>query len=179
MDTLAGVSAIAADGRIRLLAVGTARPAPSHPQLPTLESLGLAPFDLSTWNAMLAPAATPPERVALLARAVHAAGCTRFRQHFVDFVRLCSAPWLPYRYACELVDRRCIRARSRFVTLIRMHRRCIRTLPSSPALRLAATHLFGRLALISSSSSGPNIPSRSTGGERPCIFQCPRRERRR
>jgi len=73
MDTLAGMSAIAANGRIRLLAVGTARPAPSHPQLPTLESLGLAPYDLSTWNAMLAPAATPPERVAHLARAVHAA----------------------------------------------------------------------------------------------------------
>ncbi len=73
MDTLAGVSALAADGRIRLLAVGTARPAPSHPNLPTLESLGLAPYDLSTWNAMLAPAGTPPERVALLARAVHAA----------------------------------------------------------------------------------------------------------
>jgi len=73
MDTLAGVAGLAADGRIRLLAVGTARPAPTHPQLPTLESQGLAPYDLSTWNALLAPAGTPAERVAALARAVHAA----------------------------------------------------------------------------------------------------------
>jgi len=73
MDTLAGVAGLAADGRIRLLAVGTARPAPTHPHLPTLESQGLAPYDLSTWNALLAPAGTPADRVAALARAVHAA----------------------------------------------------------------------------------------------------------
>jgi hypothetical protein len=59
--------------RIRLLALGTARPAPAYPQLPTLESQGLGPYDLSTWNAMLAPAGTPPDRVAALAQAVHAA----------------------------------------------------------------------------------------------------------
>ena len=73
MDTLAGVAGLAADGRIRLLALGTARPAPTYPQLPTLESQGLGPYDLSTWNAMLAPAGTPPARVAALAQAVHAA----------------------------------------------------------------------------------------------------------
>jgi tripartite-type tricarboxylate transporter receptor subunit TctC len=73
MDTLAGVAGLAADGRIRLLALGTARPAPAYPQLPTLESQGLGPYDLSTWNAMLAPAGTPPDRVAALAQAVHAA----------------------------------------------------------------------------------------------------------
>lgn len=69
-DTLAGLSALAGDGRIRLLAVATAQPAAG---LPTLESLGLAPFDISTWNAVLAPAATPPGRVAALAAAVHQA----------------------------------------------------------------------------------------------------------
>ena len=69
-DTLAGLSALGADGRIRLLAVATERAAAG---LPTLESMGVAPFDLSTWNALLAPAATPPERVARLAVATHAA----------------------------------------------------------------------------------------------------------
>ena len=69
-DTLAGLSALAGDGRIRLLAAATSRPAAG---LPTLETLGLAPFDISTWNALLAPAATPPARVALLAQAAHQA----------------------------------------------------------------------------------------------------------
>jgi tripartite-type tricarboxylate transporter receptor subunit TctC len=71
MDTLAGLNALVEGGRIRLLALGTARRAATHPGLPTLEELGVAPFDISTWNALLAPRDTPPERVATLARAVH------------------------------------------------------------------------------------------------------------
>ncbi len=73
LDTLAGLSALAGDGRIRLIAMGTARRAATHPDLPTLEEQGVAPFDLSTWNALLAPRGTPPERVAALSSAVHAA----------------------------------------------------------------------------------------------------------
>jgi tripartite-type tricarboxylate transporter receptor subunit TctC len=73
LDTLAGLNALAEGRRIRLIATGTARRAPTLPDLPTLEEQGVAPFDLSTWNALLAPRGTPPERVAALARAVHAA----------------------------------------------------------------------------------------------------------
>ena len=73
LDTLAGLSALAADRRIRLIAMGTARRAPTHPNLPTLEEQGVSPFDLSTWNALLAPRGTPIERLAELSRAVHAA----------------------------------------------------------------------------------------------------------
>jgi len=71
MDTLAGLNALVEGGRIRLIALGTARRAANHPGLPTLEELGVAPYDLSTWNALLAPRDTPSERVATLARAVH------------------------------------------------------------------------------------------------------------
>jgi len=45
----------------------------NHPDLPTLEEQGVAPFDLSTWNALLAPRSTPPERVVALSSAIHAA----------------------------------------------------------------------------------------------------------
>jgi len=70
MDTLAGLNALVEGGRIRLIALGTARRATTHPGLPTLEELGVAPYDISTWNALLAPRDTAPERVAILARAV-------------------------------------------------------------------------------------------------------------
>jgi len=73
LDTLAGLNALSEAGRIRLIAMGTARRAPTHPQLLTLEEQGVAPFDLSTWNALLAPRGTPPERLAGLSRAVHEA----------------------------------------------------------------------------------------------------------
>ncbi|MBX9749139.1 MAG: tripartite tricarboxylate transporter substrate binding protein [Roseococcus sp.] len=73
LDTLAGLNALAEARRIRLIATGTAHRAVTLPDLPTLEEQGVAPFDLSTWNALLAPRGTPPERVAALAQGVHAA----------------------------------------------------------------------------------------------------------
>ena len=73
LDTLAGLNALAEGRRIRLIGMGTARRADTHPDLPTLEEQGVSPFDLSTWNALLAPRGTPPERVAMLARGVHMA----------------------------------------------------------------------------------------------------------
>lgn len=72
LDTLAGLNALAEARRIRLIGLGTARRAATHPDLPTLEEQGVAPFDLSTWNALLAPRGTPTERVEALARSVHA-----------------------------------------------------------------------------------------------------------
>lgn len=72
-ETLATLSGPARDGRVRLLALGAARRSPALPALPTLEEAGLRPFDISTWNAVLAPAATPAaERTRLAAAAQHA-----------------------------------------------------------------------------------------------------------
>ncbi|WP_424810381.1 Bug family tripartite tricarboxylate transporter substrate binding protein [Roseococcus sp. YIM B11640] len=71
-ETLASLSGIAGDGRVRLLAVATPSRAATLPNLPTLEEGGLAPFDVSTWNAMLAPRGTLPERIVTLANAVQA-----------------------------------------------------------------------------------------------------------
>jgi tripartite-type tricarboxylate transporter receptor subunit TctC len=73
LDTLAGLASPVEARRLRLIGMGTARRAATHPDLPTLEEQGLAPFDLSTWNALLAPRGTDPARLEWLARATHAA----------------------------------------------------------------------------------------------------------
>jgi len=49
--------------KLRAIAVTTARRATQLPALPTLAESGLAGFDASTVNGVLAPAATPPELV--------------------------------------------------------------------------------------------------------------------
>jgi tripartite-type tricarboxylate transporter receptor subunit TctC len=72
LDTLAGLAAALDTRRIRLIGMGTASRAPTHPEVPTIEEQGLAPFDLSTWNALLAPRGMAADRVAWLAERVHA-----------------------------------------------------------------------------------------------------------
>jgi tripartite-type tricarboxylate transporter receptor subunit TctC len=50
---------LAADGRIRILAVGSKTRAPQAAQVPTLAELGVNDYDVDLWYAVLAPAATP------------------------------------------------------------------------------------------------------------------------
>jgi tripartite-type tricarboxylate transporter receptor subunit TctC len=51
-------------GKLRGLAVTTAERAPSMPDLPTIAESGLPGYETYTWNALFAPAGTPPEVVA-------------------------------------------------------------------------------------------------------------------
>ena len=46
-------------GRIRALAVSSARRSPFAPEIPTVAESGLPGFDIFTWNGVLAPAGTP------------------------------------------------------------------------------------------------------------------------
>ena len=50
-------------GKLRALAVSTAARSPLAPDLPTMTEAGLPGFDLSTWFAFYAPAATPRDLV--------------------------------------------------------------------------------------------------------------------
>jgi len=50
-------------GRLKALAVTTARRAPQLPDVPTLQEAGVPGYDASVWLALLAPAGTPPEIV--------------------------------------------------------------------------------------------------------------------
>jgi tripartite-type tricarboxylate transporter receptor subunit TctC len=50
-------------GRLKALAVTTAKRAPQLPDVPTMQEAGVAGYDASVWLALLAPAGTPPEIV--------------------------------------------------------------------------------------------------------------------
>ena len=53
-------------GRLRMLAVASARRNPAVPELPTLEEAGLGGVVAEGWNGVLAPAATPSQIVSRL-----------------------------------------------------------------------------------------------------------------
>lgn len=59
-------------GKLRALAVTTARRSAALPELPTVAESGLPGFDVSAWNGILVPAGTPREIVARLATEVAA-----------------------------------------------------------------------------------------------------------
>ena len=60
-------------GKLRGLAVTTARRAASMPDLPTVAESGLPGYETYSWNALFAPAGTPPAVVARLNEAAVAA----------------------------------------------------------------------------------------------------------
>ena len=47
-------------GRVRALAVTSPQRSPAAPEVPTMAEAGVAGCEISEWNALLAPAATPP-----------------------------------------------------------------------------------------------------------------------
>ena len=49
-------------GKLKALAASSAKKSARAPDLPTMAESGLAGFDLATWFAFFAPAATPRER---------------------------------------------------------------------------------------------------------------------
>lgn len=49
----------AREGKLRIIAVSTARRIPGAPEIPTVQEGGIADFDLSLWGGFFAPAATP------------------------------------------------------------------------------------------------------------------------
>jgi tripartite-type tricarboxylate transporter receptor subunit TctC len=57
-------------GAIRALGAGMATRMRAMPELPTLQEQGLKGFECYTWNAILAPAGTPPSIVAKLSAAI-------------------------------------------------------------------------------------------------------------
>lgn len=60
-------------GAVRALAVTSAARAATLPDVPTLAEAGVPDYDVSSWNALMVRAGTPPEAVATLNRAVNEA----------------------------------------------------------------------------------------------------------
>jgi tripartite-type tricarboxylate transporter receptor subunit TctC len=65
-DTVTPVLPHIKSGKLRALAVTTAKRASALPEVPTLDESGLKGFDIGTWFGVLAPAATPRDIVARL-----------------------------------------------------------------------------------------------------------------
>jgi tripartite-type tricarboxylate transporter receptor subunit TctC len=71
-------------GRVRALAVTTTRRSGVAPDVPTMEEAGVPNFDISSWQAVFAPAGTPPEIVQKLsAEIVRALGHPEVRERLV------------------------------------------------------------------------------------------------
>jgi tripartite-type tricarboxylate transporter receptor subunit TctC len=70
-DTLLTSTPFIRSGKLRMLAVTTAQRLPQFPDVPTVaEALDLPDFEASSWFALYAPAATPPEIVKRLSAEV-------------------------------------------------------------------------------------------------------------
>ncbi|MDO8768617.1 MAG: tripartite tricarboxylate transporter substrate binding protein [Burkholderiaceae bacterium] len=65
-DTITPVLQNVKAGKLRALAVTTAKRSPTLPDVPTLDESGLKGFNMGTWFGLLAPAATPKEVVTRL-----------------------------------------------------------------------------------------------------------------
>jgi len=63
-DNLANAMAQVKGGKLRALAVTTAKRSSLAPELPTMAEAGLPDFDISTWYGLFAPAGTPPAIIA-------------------------------------------------------------------------------------------------------------------
>jgi tripartite-type tricarboxylate transporter receptor subunit TctC len=61
IDSYSAIKGNLADGKIRALASSGSKRSDSAPDLPTLQESGVADYDVVSWNALFAPAGTPPE----------------------------------------------------------------------------------------------------------------------
>lgn len=73
-------------GRLRALGVTTAKRSEIVPDLPTVAESGLPGFDVSTWQAVVAPAGTPPEIIKRLnTEIVRIMAMPEVKQKFLSF----------------------------------------------------------------------------------------------
>ena len=68
--SVTGALPFIASGRLKALAVSSAKRASTLPSVPTLNEAGLAGYERSGWNGVLAPAAVPKEIIARLNTAI-------------------------------------------------------------------------------------------------------------
>lgn len=73
IDVMPNAYPLAKGGKVRALAVTTAGRFPGAPEIPTLAESGVPGFDVSAWDAIFAPAGTPPAVLAKLNAAIRQA----------------------------------------------------------------------------------------------------------
>ena len=67
--TASGVMPTILNGKVRAIAVAGRQRLAQLPELPTMIELGMADFEVDSWNGLFAPIGTPPEIIARLAQA--------------------------------------------------------------------------------------------------------------
>jgi tripartite-type tricarboxylate transporter receptor subunit TctC len=70
IDSYSSMKGNLADGKLRALASSGPVRSASTPDIPTLRETGVANYDVVSWNALFAPAGTPPEVVKVLNQAL-------------------------------------------------------------------------------------------------------------
>jgi len=70
IDSYSSLKGNLVDKKIRALASSAAKRSESAPDIPTVQDGGVADYDVVSWNALFAPAGTPPEIVTILNGAV-------------------------------------------------------------------------------------------------------------
>jgi tripartite-type tricarboxylate transporter receptor subunit TctC len=84
VDSYAALKAAIDDGQIRAIAATGETRSPMQPNVPTLRELGIA-AEVVGWNALVAPAQTPPEIITALNRHIAAiVAMPDFRQRLID-----------------------------------------------------------------------------------------------
>lgn len=70
IDTGPAIVPHAKSGKLRVLAVTSARRSPAMPEVPTLAEAGIKDFEATAWVALMAPKGTPPDVVRALNKAL-------------------------------------------------------------------------------------------------------------
>jgi tripartite-type tricarboxylate transporter receptor subunit TctC len=84
-ETAASATPQIKGGKVKALAITTAKRSPSMPDLPTVAESGLPGYDVVTWYGMLAPAATPKEIVSRMnAEVLKILQTPEFKQRLAD-----------------------------------------------------------------------------------------------
>ena len=73
MDSMISVLPLAKAGRVRPIAITSAKRSPLAPYVPTVQEIGLPGFNYGSWYGVWAPKGTPADRVQLLNSAINAA----------------------------------------------------------------------------------------------------------
>ena len=83
METIPGSKALAAGGKLRMLAVTSLRRNPALPDVPSVNESGVPGYEASTWNGIVAPAGVPQAIVSRLNAAINdALNTPTVRQRF-------------------------------------------------------------------------------------------------
>ncbi len=70
IDTYAAMKSQLAENQLRAIATSGPKRSELTPNVPTAQEAGVRDFDVTSWNALFAPAGTPPEAVETLQRAL-------------------------------------------------------------------------------------------------------------